>query len=449
MDALKFSIIILLTVVAFSCQKEELTPIDQTGFSLETGGIADPTSSFSKPALASPIYSTPIFATPTFAYSQTELIVFYDPSTTDAYKNALRNNMGVASYETCAYCDDTIEKWIFDFSQGGSIEHKYSTAKEDEAEAEGMYKVYREFSFTSDSNIPMLTGGTGNVDFSSKVVGANSGVTIAILDTGVDANYPTFSTPFLYKNVDEAEIESGWDYVNDDDNCYDDNEYVHGTAVASIINTYLNDHSIPHQILPVKVANDLGKISLYKACCGMSYAAGTEGVDIVQMSFGWYDPEGDSDASINGIFSKVIEKYSDVLFVCSAGNSNADNDGAIAHYPSNYSQSNIISVAAANAAIDAVADFSNYGGSSVDFISIGTNLGFSSLSDGDGDGVYDMVSISGTSFSAPQIAAIAAKKLYISGMELTPVGIIDALIITEGIGLYPIKPTKYNKILLP
>lgn len=426
MNSLKCISIIIILFFS-SCQKEEDIVVDEIDSNLEIQASKS-------------LISTPVFTMPKFHYSKTELVVLFDPSVTAAKKANLRNDMGVSSYETCAHCDGTIEKWTFDLSQDTvTIEHKYEVAKDEEAEAEGLFKVDREFKFTPGNNIPSLNGATVEYSFSSKIVPINSGVTIAVLDTGVDPHYSIFMNSFLYKNETDG-IESGWDYVNGDANCYDDNLYVHGTIVTSIINNYLIDHSVPHQVLPVKIAGESGAISLYEACCGMSFAAGTVEVNMIQLSFGWYDPEDDPDAFVNDIFSSLIERYDDVLFVCSAGNSNSDNDD-LAHYPSNYDQPNIIAVAAVNAVIDDMADYSNYGALSVDFISKGTALDFPNL-----EGV--MVSVSGTSFSAPQVTAMAAKELFMSAMPLSPSGIIGNLY-SIGIPVDYEKPTMLNRILVP
>lgn len=370
-------------------------------------------------------------------YSATELIVQYDDTWTETEKQDLRDEFQVSSYEVCAHCDDHIEKW--DFDPGVDIEHKYSTAEGKEAEAEG-FKVDREFGFPGSSDTFSLSGGSENTAYSSYIVSENTGVSIAVLDTGVDANYPSFSEPFLYKADGEiAEIQSGWDYVQEDDNCYDDNEKVHGTAVASIINKHLRSNDIPHQILPVKIADETGKISLFNALCALSYAASR--VDIVQMSFGWYDTGEDEDAFTNDIFSGLIEQYEDeVLFVSSAGNSAYDND-IHNHYPSNYTANNVLAIAAANSTLDDIAAYSNYGATSVDFMSLGTEVPFMNAGG-------DPVSISGTSFAAPQVAAIAAEKMYEAGMSLTPLEVL-ALLDESGVFIESSKPILYNKLLLP
>lgn len=422
----KFFATIILFSFFISCQKEEAvialelrTPLDVEFRSSSNSGA---TSSNPQAIM----------------YSMTELIVQYGPSVSEAGKNNIRNQFQVLAYEVCAHCDGTIEKW--DFGPGGDIEHKYATAKEKEAEAEGMFMVDREFDFFAETPPPTLSGGTGEMDYSARIVAANSGVTIAVLDSGVDPNYPSFTGAFLYRNESEVtEIQSGWDYVEEDNNCYDDNEEVHGTAVASIINNYLSDHGVPHQILPIKVANAAGTVSLFDAYCGISYAASVS--DIIQMSFGWYDDGEDEDAFTNDIFGSLIEKYKNqVLFVTSAGNSGGNND-AIFHYPSNYDKKNNIAIAAANEMLDDLAGFSNFGALSVDFVSLGTAIPFV-------NSTGEEVPIFGTSFSAPQVTAIAARQLYLFGMNLTPIEIVSRLQLI-GTPISPTKPTVYDKILLP
>lgn len=426
MTYLKLSIITIILASLVSCQKEEDFISPPTGIPTEVEFRSSTISTGSSPP-----------SQPTIFYSATELIVQYDPSLTDSDRDDIRTDFQVPVYEACAHCDGTIEKW--DFGPDADIEHKYATAKEKEADAEGIFMVDREFDFFAETVPAVLSGGTGLIDYSAQIVSSNSGITIAVLDSGIDANYPTFSGPFLYNNETEVpEIQSGWDYVEEDNNCYDDNEQVHGTAVASIINHYLTGNGISHQILPIKVANAAGSVSLFDAYCGISYAASVS--NIIQMSFGWYDDGEEEDAFTNDIFGSMMERYSDVLFVSSAGNNESDND-ALAHYPSNYNQPNKIAVAAANELLNDIADFSNFGASTVDFFSLGTNISFMNADE-------ETVFISGTSFSAPEVAAIAARELYLSGMTLTPSELIATL---DELGT-PVtfsQPTFYNKILLP
>ncbi len=378
-------------------------------------------------------------------YSTNQLIVEYKPGILNPIKDTLRNHYNVRRHDTCLHCDETIERW--EFKPGVILENKLGSIRDD-VDPEGLIrKVEKEFEFYYEYEENILTGGSPDTSFESKIVPSNSGVTIAVLDSGFDANYFGIgSERFLYNGYDPdiLEIKSGWDYVNQDNNCYDDYELVHGTAVAKIIHETLTGLGVPHQILPVKVANASGRASRFDILCAISFAS--DRADIINMSLGWYDIDGPDDLT-NDIFYGLLEKYeNDVLFVTSAGNRENDNDldteDNFPHYPSNYDTENMIAVAAANRAVTEMANFSNYGAYTVDFIAKGDSIPFNNM-----EGSY--VPISGTSFAAPHASAVAAYVLIESGMEFSPAQIVNGLDISGIPFTTPGKPTKYGKLILP
>ena len=368
-------------------------------------------------------------------YSTHELIIKYNSRVTKAQKQALRNLYGVVYYQICDLCDDeSIEKW--DFGNNVDVEDKKLSIQGGSGGPEGdITDVDYEFTFRLEGENDLGVTGTYGSGYTSQIVGANNGVTIAVLDTGIDANYPLFTTPFLYNSSGVAVSSelSGWDFVNHDDNCFDDYNLIHGTKVTYILNKKLNEEGIPHQILPVKVCNEYGVATYFNILCGLKYALPR--ANIVQMSLGWYG----NDSDVNSIFSSLIEEYQRrVLIVTSAGNNKSNND-SIVHYPSSYPQRNILAIAASNIENDDIADFSNYGSLSVDFYAPGEGIEFF-------DVYGDTVSISGTSYSAPWVSAISARILYESGMTYSPYQIIERLTII-GVNESYSKPVKYNKLL--
>lgn len=368
-------------------------------------------------------------------YSSNELIIKFNVNVSNKVKQQLRDNYGVINYETCDLCDDSlIEKWIF--GNGINVEDTKLSIQSGSGGPEGdITNVDYEFVFKLESESDPLVSGSSGTGYIEQIVPSNSGVTIAVLDTGIDANYPLFPAPFLYNAIGLSgggEL-SGWDFVGHDPNCYDEYSLIHGTKVSYIINKKLTEEGVPHQILPVRVCDSNGVATYFNILCGMQYALPK--ADIIQMSLGWYE----SNTNVNTIFSALLMEYEqDVLVVTSAGN-NTKNTDAEVHYPSSYPQRNVLSIAAANTEYSNSAWFSNFGKITVDFYAPGENIPF-----------YDIymteISISGTSYAAPWVTALSARELYNSGMNYTPAQIINQL---NSIAL-PVaysRPVKFNKLL--
>lgn len=386
-------------------------------------------------------YTAQVSSNNALNFSKREIIVQFKDNVRNSKKAALRQLYQVVDYEVCTHCDRVIEKW--DFGPGIDLENKLGSVSSGSGGAESIQNVMMEFEFKSETDYFSMTGGSGNQNYVSKIVEQNEGVTIAVLDSGIDANYPTFdSRPFLYNATDDGlpGVNSGWDYVNEDHNSYDNYHEAHGTTVSAFIYNSLNEEQIPFQLLPVKVANEDGVVSIFDMLCGMLFSLPK--ADILQVSLGWYDANG-ANPYTSSIFLDLLHEYEDVLVVTSAGNSDNNNDGNIAHYPSNFSSStpNVIAVGATNHENTDTSYFTNYGIYSVDFLSIGTNIPFINSA---GDPVY----VSGTSFSAPHVTAVAAGILYNSGMTYTPSEIINAIDM-DGIHVNFSKETKYEKFIPP
>ncbi|WP_459210670.1 S8 family peptidase [Aquimarina rhabdastrellae] len=388
-------------------------------------------------------------------YSDTELVIQYKDGTTAATKDTLRNYYNVLNYEVCHCESGTIEKWMF--ANGVQIEPKKEIIEDDadedgELSGEGILEVDLEFSFDIETESSHI-GGIEDISYLPYIKGGNTGVTIAVLDTGLDLRFSVFNElgiphEFLYKEIapfvdNEA---SGWDFVNKDHNAYDDHPGKHGTIVTYRIHKILNALNIDHQIMPMKVSSFKGKSSYFNFVCGTLNAA--EKADIIQMSLGWYD-DG-SGEFIDSIMANLLETYEDVIFTTSAGNNGTDNDSR-RHYPSSYDYPNVIAVAAANeyaislanegyehAAAD-IATFSNYGENSVDFFAVGEKVPF-----------YDN-ELDGTSFAAPVLAAAVAKIMNSSGSSLTAEATrmyLDNMGTAIPNTFNEHKKTKYHKIIL-
>lgn len=358
------------------------------------------------------------------------LVILYPDGTTEAEKVIKRQEYNIDEFEKCPCGDERLELWILDKGEAanGGLEDKRATAKSDE-EIEGA-----EFNpnIKIQEDIFIDFGGIATSDEGLiKRVGVNQGVTVAVLDTGIMYDYPGFTSPFLYNSDQDACYNNGqtelfgWNFVDDNNNPYDNHYGRHGTIVTNLIMSEMDAVNIDYQILPVKVANQNGNIRYFDALCGFQYAANKPDVKIINMSFGWYSQERE-------LLQKFInDVQNNILVVTSAGNKGINNDET-PHYPSSYDAENIIAVAALqggnsnsgynniNASIiDAynspngnsnspLASFSNRGQISVDIAAPGENVPFTYNN--------EVIYLDGTSFSAALTSGFVGS-LYIDGMS--------------------------------
>ncbi|MEM6685704.1 MAG: S8/S53 family peptidase [Bacteroidota bacterium] len=349
-------------------------------------------------------------------YSQNELVVRYKPGTPETMKYMIRETHGVdgdnfaiqpsfGSYQVCRCNNQDVEKWIYIVGSISIEPKKQVVSGTIGGEAYGLADV--DYNFVVDFEFDSPIVGTAADDFyESYIKTGNSGITIAILDTGVATGLTVFNTGtaaenrFLYNASETAigEEQSGYDFVDDDVNAFDDDLNKHGSIIADQIHSELESLDIAHQILPIKIADSNGTIEYFDMVCGFVYAA--ERADIINASFGWYDDSfGDFGATI---LEDMIAMFPNVIVVTSAGNSSFNSD-TVAHYPSSFDVDNLISVGACNYGHGKVAGFSNYG-SGVDFFTRGEDIPFNTSA------------VHGTSFAAPYIT-IEVAKILASGTD--------------------------------
>lgn len=237
------------------------------------------------------------------------------------------------------------------------------------------------------------------------------GITVAILDTGVDHFHPALA----------GRLAAGYDFVDMDDDpsevgeYYLDPAYGHGTHVAGIIALTAPEATL----MPVRVLDKDGVGNVWVLAEALAYAvdpdknpATNDGADIINMSLGTTRPtnllaEIIADITCGGGESDDDddeEENSDsclglagngVVVVAAAGNRGA----AIAEYPAAEQQPGLLAVAASTPG-DELADFSSFG-SWVQVAAPGENV--RSSVPGGGYGTW-----SGTSMAAPFAAGMAA-----------------------------------------
>ena len=256
-----------------------------------------------------------------------------------------------------------------------------------------------------------VNGGTAGADinaFDAWDVSTGTGVVIAVIDTGIEATHPdlvgnlwTNPGEIAGNGVDDdgngyVDDVHGYDFV-DDDGEPNDNEG-HGTHVAGSAAARGDDgYGVPGVAFDARVmalkfldGNRGGYSSM--GAEAIHYAV-NNGADVINASWGGF---GQSTAIRNAI---AYARSQGVIFVAAAGNAGNDNDG-YGFYPAGYDLDNVISVAASDRS-DRLADFSNYGSSSVDLAAPGVQIVSTWIGS-------DWTYLDGTSMASPYVAGVVA-----------------------------------------
>ncbi len=217
---------------------------------------------------------------------------------------------------------------------------------------------------------------------------AGVGITVAILDTGVDKDHPELSGALV----------AGYDIINDDDDPDDDNG--HGTHCAGIVAaayknsmTGLNHNGVvgvAHgvSIMPVKVLDSGGSGTYTEIADGIIWAA-DHGADVISMSL-----SGRSGSTLLRDAIRYAIDENDVVVVAAAGNAGKRNANMNnVQYPAKYPE--VIAVGATDSK-DARAKFSSTG-TGLDVVAPGVTI-WSTNNDG------KWKAASGTSMACPHVA---------------------------------------------
>ncbi|MDD8031043.1 MAG: S8 family peptidase [Acidobacteriota bacterium] len=225
-------------------------------------------------------------------------------------------------------------------------------------------------------------------------VRGNPEVLVAVLDTGVDYTHPDLASKV---------ISTGRDFVNQDDDAFDD--HWHGTHVAGIIGAATNNNegiagvAWNCQILPGKIISAEGEGDyswLIEALVwAADYTSGQARVRVINMSVGGDEPAEALEEALGYAYNKGI------ILVAASGNDGLP--GVL--YPAAYD--NYCLAVGASDYNDQIADFSN-SGPEVDVAAPGVWVLSTIPMAMTEPGYLPYAYGSGTSMSAPHVAGFAA-----------------------------------------
>ncbi|MBV9935962.1 MAG: S8 family serine peptidase [Actinobacteria bacterium] len=267
-------------------------------------------------------------------------------------------------------------------------------------------------------NDPCLTSCLGTTDWGIPDVDAykawdystGAGVTIGILDSGIDVNHPDLAAKIVGPEIDET-AGAGRDPL-------------HGTGVAGTAAAVTNNGlGIPgmgwdSKILDVRVIDDSGAGLGSWVARGL-YDATDRGVKVINLSLGSPDQSQTVQDAVNYALGHGV------VVVAAAGNDGSSTPIFPADYPG------VLSVGA-NDTSDNLTNFTNR--AHLDLSAPGVNLPVTAPNNS-----YKL--LSGTSFSAP-MASGAAALLVAQGLEKSPTD-VDARLTSTGV---PLKNSPTRKL---
>ncbi|SDW37871.1 Serine protease, subtilisin family [Nitrosomonas eutropha] len=234
-------------------------------------------------------------------------------------------------------------------------------------------------------------------------IATGDGVTIAILDTGVDNNHPDLA----------ANMVPGWNIYNGNDDASD--VHGHGTKVAGSASAAANNGigsvgvAWNARIMPIRIANPNAYAYFSAMADGIRWAA-DHGARVANISY-----EGAAGSLTVQSAANYMRSKGGVVVV-SAGNSG----GYISYAPSD-----ALIVASATGSSDTRTSWSSYG-PAVDVAAPGASIYTTTRGGGYG-------SVSGTSFSSPIVAATAAL-MFSANPDLAPAD-VDQILRTTAVDL--------------
>ena len=229
-----------------------------------------------------------------------------------------------------------------------------------------------------------------------------SDVLVCVIDTGIDYTHPDLApnmargSSTAVNGLPSVSLRKGFNAITNGEDAMDDKG--HGTHCAGVIGAKGNNNlgiagiNWSVKLTGCKFLSARGNGYTSDALQCLDWCVNGVGATISSNSWG-----GEYSRSMKDAIAAAGAKQH--IFIASAGNNRNNNDN-IPSYPASYPLPNIMSVAATSNS-DALADFSNYGATSVHIAAPGVDI-YSTIP------TAAYVSYSGTSMACPHVAGAAA-----------------------------------------
>jgi subtilisin family serine protease/uncharacterized protein YkwD len=350
---------------------------------------------------------------PAVRFAPKSVVVRFDPDATAAERSRLLDSIGGRVARELPVAETVVVRLSGDVSVRDARRRLESSAAVGYAEPDYLVSAAEVPNDPRYSDLWALRSGEpGNARVASAwdLTTGRSSVTVAVVDTGVMHTHPDLA-PNMWTNAGESangvdddgngfvDDVRGWDFVASDANPND--EKGHGSHVAGTIAARgdnglgLAGVSWRSRIMALRVLDAEGSGRSSAVAAAFDYAA-DKGVRIVNASL---SGSGDSQT-----ITSVVKAHPGTLFIVAASNSSSDNDSA-PRWPCNIAVPNLVCVAATTKS-NVLADYSNYGATSVDLGAPGSSILSVSV-----PAYYDGAEYrysNGTSMAAPHVAGVAA-----------------------------------------
>jgi len=332
--------------------------------------------------------SLPVQAKPSFV--EDEILVTFKNTLSSTNVDDLLNSMSVSSSEKIGKQNVrlikvsnglSVQQAVNSFAADSNVIHAqpnyryYATAIPNDASYSQVWALNNTAQQITKGKYPINNPGVAGNDMDAELAWEHitdcSNTIVAVLDTGINYQHEDLIAN-MWNSNDPLYPNHGFDYFANDNDPMASDGSIHGTHVAGTIGARGNNEIGSTgvcwnvQIMALRVLGPQGgsTAGIIKA---IEFAS-DNGAHIINMSLG-------SAAAFDLLFSDSISYARDrnVVVIVAAGNSATNTDTQTTFYPCNFTQDNLICVAALDQSY-ALANFSNTGTTSVDVGAPGTNI---------------------------------------------------------------------------